>query len=146
MLPILGILIVFGAVVAGYVMEHGKILVLAQPAELLIIFGAAAGTVVTANPLPTLIRLGKAMAAVLASSPYTKTFSTENIKMLYDLFSMARKAGTAKLEEDIDNPAKSEILKKYPRFLKSHHARDFLCDTLRMAVSGGVDPMDIDTM
>jgi chemotaxis protein MotA len=146
MLPIIGILIVFGAIVAGYVMEHGKLLVLAQPAELIIIFGAAAGTVITANPLPTLIRLGKAMAAVLASSPYTKAFYTENIKMLYDLFSMARKAGTAKLEEDIDNPAKSDILKKYPKFLKSHQACDFLCDTLRMAVSGVVDPMDIDAM
>src|ERR1700689_246700 len=82
MLSIIGILIVFGAVVAGYLMEHGKLLVLAQPAELIIIFGAAAGTVVTANPLPTLIRLGKAMAGVLSSSPYTKAFYTEKLKML----------------------------------------------------------------
>jgi len=146
MFPIIGILIVFGAVVAGYLMEHGKLLVLAQPAELIIIFGAAVGTVVTANPLPTLIRLGKAMAGVLSASPYTKAFYSENIKMLYELFSMARKAGTAKLEEDIDNPAKSDVLKKYPKFLASHHALDFLGDTLRMAVSGVVDPMDIDTM
>ena len=65
--------------------------------------------------------------------------------MLSDLFSMARKCGSAKLEEDIDNPAKSDVFKKYPKFLKSHHALDFFCDTLRMAVSGGVDPMDIDT-
>ena len=146
MLSILGILIVFGAVVGGYMMEHGKLLVLAQPAELIIIFGAAAGTVIAANPVSTLIRLGKAMARVLAGSPYSKAFYTENIKMLYDLFTLARKAGTAKLEEDIDNPTKSDVLKKYPKFLKSHHALDFLCDTLRMAVSGAVEPMDIDNM
>ena len=120
--PIIGILIVFGAVVGGYLMEHGKLLVLAQPAELIIIFGAAMGTVVTANPLPTLIRLGKAWRLCLSGSPYTKAFYTENSEMMYDLFSMARKAGTAKLEEDIDNPAKSAVLKKYPKFLKSHHA------------------------
>ena len=30
-----------------------------QPAELVIIFGAAVGTVVIANPLPTLIKIGK---------------------------------------------------------------------------------------
>src|ERR1700678_1562011 len=146
MLSIIGILIVFGAVVGGYMMEHGKLLVLAQPAELLIIFGAAAGTVVTANPLSTLIRMGKATLGVLSGSPYYKTYYTASIKMVYDLFSMARKAGTAKLEEDIDNPAKSDVFKKYPKFLKSHHALDFFCDTLRMAVSGGVEPMDIDTM
>jgi chemotaxis protein MotA len=146
MFSIIGILIVFGAVVGGYLMEHGKLLVLAQPAELLIIFGAAVGTVVTANPMPTLIRLGKAMAGVLSGSPYTKAFYTEHLRMLYELFSMARKFGTAKLEEDIDNPTKSAVLVKYPKFLKSHHALEFLCDTLRMAVSGVVDPLDIDTM
>jgi chemotaxis protein MotA len=146
MLSIIGILIVFGAVVGGYMMEHGKLLVLAQPAELIIIFGAALGTVITANPLSTIIRMVKAMLGVLAGSPYSKPFYTENIKMLFDLFSMARKAGTAKLEEDIDNPSKSDVFKKYPKFLKSHHALDFLCDTLRMALSGAVEPMDIDNM
>jgi chemotaxis protein MotA len=146
MLSIIGILIVFGAVVGGYMMEHGKLLVLAQPAELLIIIGAAVGTVITANPLSTIIRMGKAMLGVLAGSPYSKRFYTENIKMLFDLFSMARKAGTAKFEEDIDNPSKSDVFKKYPKFLKSHHALDFLCDTLRTALSGAVEPMDIDNM
>jgi len=146
MLSIIGIVIVFGSIVGGYLMEHGKLLVLLQPAELIIIFGAAVGTVVTANPLPTLIRMGKAMLALLTPSPYSKAFYTENLKMLYELFAMARKAGNAKLEEDVDNPAKSDVLKKYPKFLKSHHALDFLCDTLRTAVSGGVDAMDIDTM
>jgi chemotaxis protein MotA len=64
--------------------------------------------------------------------------------MLYELFSYARKMGTAKLEEDVDQPAKSPVFSKYPKFLKAHHAVHFLCDTLRTAVSGGVDPMDID--
>jgi chemotaxis protein MotA len=146
MLSIIGILIVLGSIVGGYLMEHGKLLVLLQPAELIIIFGAAVGTVVTANPLPTLIRMGKAMLGVFESSPYTKAFYAENLKMLYELFAMARKAGNAKLEEDIDNPTKSDVLKKYPKFLASHHALAFLCDTLRTSLSGGVDPMDIDTI
>ena len=46
----------------------------------------------------------------------------------------------------MDNPGKSPVFSKYPKFLNSHHALHFLCDTLRMAVSGGVDPMDIDQM
>jgi chemotaxis protein MotA len=146
MISIIGIVIVLGAIVGGYMMEHGKLLVLLQPAELIIIFGAAVGTVVVANPLPTLIRIGKGLAGLLAGSPYTKSFYAENLKMMYELFNHVRKAGTAKLEEDVDNPAKSPVFSKYPKFLKSHHARNFLCDTLRMAVSGGVEPMDIDQM
>ena len=51
MFAIIGIVVVFGAVVAGYLMEHGKLMVLIQPAELIIIGGAAVGTVLIANPL-----------------------------------------------------------------------------------------------
>lgn len=146
MISILGIAIVLGCIVGGYLMEHGKLLVLVQPAELIIIFGSAIGAVVAANPLPVLIRTAKALIGVLGGSPYNKQFYTDTLRMIYDLYSVARKMGTAKLEEDIDNPSKSEVFKKYPKFLKSHHAVDFLCDTLRVAVSGTVDPMDVDTM
>jgi len=146
MIAIIGILIVFGAIAGGYLMEHGKLLVLLQPAELLIIFGAAVGTVVIANPIPTLIRIGVGLMGVFKGSAFSKAFYIENLKMLFELFNYARKAGTAKLEEDVDHPEKSAIFKKYPKFLKSHHAMHFLCDTLRMAVSGGVDPMEMDQM
>ena len=96
--------------------------------------------VVIANPIPVLIRLGKGMAGILAGSPYTKAHYIENLKMFYELINHARKAGTAKLEEDVDNPAKSPVFSKYPKFMKSGHALHFLCDTLRMALSGAVDP------
>jgi flagellar motor component MotA len=36
---------------AGYLMEHGPLKVLMQPAELIIIGGAALGTVLISNPL-----------------------------------------------------------------------------------------------
>jgi chemotaxis protein MotA len=99
-----------------------------------------------ANPIPVLIRLGKGMAGILSGSPYTKTSYTEHLKMVYELINHARKAGTAKLEEDVDNPGKSPVFSKYPKFLKAHHALSFFCDTLRMALSGAVDPLDIDQM
>lgn len=51
MFSIIGIVVVFGCVVAGYLMEHGNLKVLIQPAELVTIGGAAIGTVLIANPL-----------------------------------------------------------------------------------------------
>src|ERR1035441_8397325 len=135
-----------GAIAGGYLMEHGKFLVLVQPAELLIILGSAIGTVVVANPIPTLMRIVKGMLGILAGSPFNKAFYLESLKMIYELYNVARKSGTAKLEEEVDNPGKSPVFSKYPKFMKSHHALNFLCDTLRMAVSGGVDPMEIDQM
>src|ERR1700729_2962119 len=106
MISILGIAIVLGCIVGGYLMEHGKLLVLVQPAELVIILGSAVGAVIAANPLPVLIRTGKAMVGLLGGSPYTKTYYTENLRMFYDLFTTARKMGTAKLEADVDDPEK----------------------------------------
>jgi chemotaxis protein MotA len=47
---ILGIVVVLASVIGGFLMEKGHILVLMQPAELLIIAGAAMGTPLEANP------------------------------------------------------------------------------------------------
>jgi len=146
MLSIVGIVIVLGAIAGGYLMEHGKLLVLMQPAELIIIFGAAVGTVIVGNPLPTLKKIAEGLAGVFSGTPFTKAYYLENLKMVYELYNLARKAGTAKLEEEVDNPSKGQVFSKYPKFLKSHHALHFLCDTLRTAVSGGVEPFEIDTM
>ena len=41
----------------------------------------------------------------------------------------------------MENPEKSPVFSKYPKFLKNHHALHFVCDTLRMAVTGGVTPL-----
>jgi hypothetical protein len=72
MFAIIGIVVVFGAVVAGYLMEHGNLLVLMQPAELIIILGAAIGTVLVANPLHILMKIGKGVLGVFSGSPFNK--------------------------------------------------------------------------
>ena len=41
MFPIVGVLVVLGAIAGGYLMEKGNLLVLMQPSELIIIGGAA---------------------------------------------------------------------------------------------------------
>ena len=146
MFAIIGVVLVIGAVVGGYLMEHGQLGVLVQPAELLIIGGAAIGTLLIANPLPILIKIVHGLLAVLKGSPYTKANYLETLKMLNDLFMVARKNGMAKLEEDVEAPEKSQVFSKYPNFLRNHHAVHFVCDTLRMAISGGVQPFDLDQM
>src|SRR6266849_11218471 len=146
MFAIIGILIVFGAVAAGYLMEHGNLKVLMQPAELVIIGGAAIGTVLVANPLHILKKIAAGFGGVFGGSKFTKQRYLETLKMMYDLLNKARKDGLVALEADVEDPTKSPVLSKYPAFLKDHHVRDFVCDTVRMAVSGGVEPFDLDQM
>src|SRR5438270_10557570 len=146
MFAIIGIVVVFGAIVAGYLMEHGKLLVLMQPAELVIIFGAAVGTVLVGNPLAVVIKMMKGIGRVFSSDRFTKAFYLENLKMLNEVFTYARKSGLTKLESDVEEPAKSPVFSKYKNFLKDHHAVFFICDTLRMSISGGVGHFDLDQM
>ena len=146
MFAIIGIVVVFGAVIGGYLMEHGNIRVLLQPAELVIIAGASGGTVLVANPLHILKALAGGVVRVFGSSPYTKAFYIQSLKMMYELLNKARKDGLVALEGDVEDPGKSSVFSKYPAFLKNHHIRDFVCDTLRMAVSGGIEPFDVDQL
>jgi chemotaxis protein MotA len=146
MFAIIGILVVFGSIIGGFLMEKGKLLVLVQPSELIIIGGAAIGTMLVANPLPVLMKIVKSVMGCIAGDPYTKTYYLDSLKMLSDIFQFARKSGMAKLEEDVENPDKSATFSKYPRLLKDHHMLHFICDTLRMSVSGVVAPHDLDAI
>lgn len=146
MFAIIGIVVVFGAVIAGYLMEKGPLAVLVQPAELIIILGAAIGTVLIANPIYILKKIAAGFGGVFGSSPFTKDRYLETLKMMYELFSRARKDGMMALESDSDAPDKSAIFSKYPAFLKDHHIVAFVCDSIRMASSGNIEPFDADQM
>jgi chemotaxis protein MotA len=145
MFAIIGIVIVFGSVVGGYLMEHGNLRVLIQPAELVVIGGASIGTVLIANPLHILKQIAGGLAGVFGGSKCTKQRYLDSLKMMYELLNKARREGLMALEADIEDPAKSPILSKYPAFLKDRHVLDFLCDTMRMAVSG-VEAFDLDQL
>lgn len=146
MFAVIGIVVVIAAIVGGYLMEHGHLRVLMQPAELLIIGGAAVGTLLIANPLRILTKIARSLTGIIAGSKFNQTRYVETLKMMFELLSRARKDGLVALEADIEDPAKSGIFNKYPHFLGNNHARDFVCDTLRMAITGGIDPFDVDQM
>src|SRR5258706_2390995 len=145
MFAVIGIVVVFGCVVAGYLMEHGNLRVLIQPAELVTIGGAAIGTVLIANPLHILKQIAAGIGGVFAGSKYNKQAYVDSLKTMYDLLNKARKDGLMALENDVEEPDKSPLFAKAPAVFKNHHVRDFVCDSLRMA-STGVDAFDLDQM
>jgi chemotaxis protein MotA len=146
MFAIIGILLVFVSVIGGFLMEKGHILVLLQPAELLIIAGAATGTLLTANPAHILKEIVSGLKEVIGGSKFGKQRYLNTLRMMYQFLNKVRKEGLLSVEMDVEQPDKSSIFKDYPDFLNDHHARDFVCDTLRMAITGGVEPFDMDQM
>ena len=146
MFAIVGIIVVFAAVIGGFLMEKGHIEVLLQPAELLIIAGAATGTLLVANPVHILKGILAGLKGVLGGSQFGRERYLNTLKMMFQFLNKVRKEGLLSVEMDVEKPAESAIFKNYPEFLNDHHARDFVCDTLRMAITGGVEPFDMDQM
>jgi len=128
MFAIIGIIVVFGCIVAGYLMEHGNLRVLIQPAELVIIGGAAIGTVLVANPLHIIKKIVAGIGVVFGGSKFSKETYISALKMMYELLNKARKDGLMALEGDVEEPEKSPVFSKNTTFVKKHHARDFVCD------------------
>jgi len=146
MFAIIGIVVVIGAVIGGFLMEKGHMAVLLQPAELLIISGAATGTLLVANPMHIIKGVAAGLMGVLKGSQFSKQRYLNTLKMMYQFLNKVRKEGLLSVEMDVEKPKESSVFKNYPEFLADHHAMDFLCDTLRTAITGGVEPFDMDQM
>jgi chemotaxis protein MotA len=136
---IVGLILVFGSILAGFVLDSGHLIVLFQPTEFLIIGGAAIGSFFVSNPMATVKGTFKALLGLLKANPYDEKAYGELLKVLYDVFQKARKDGLVGLEAHIEEPEKSEIFKKYDFFRNNHHALPFLCDTLKVLLTGAVE-------
>jgi chemotaxis protein MotA len=146
MFAIVGIVLVFACVIGGFLMEKGHLAVLVQPAELLILGGAAIGTLLVANPLHIIKGVVAGLMGVLKGSKFSKQRYLSTLKMMYQFLNKVRKEGLLSVEMDVEKPKESGVFKNFPEFLADHHAMDFLCDTLRTAITGGVEPFDMDQM
>jgi len=146
MFAIIGIIVVFGAVLGGFLLEKGPLAVLMQPSEFLIIGGAALGTLLAANPIHVLKKIMAGLMKVLKGSGYSRTRYIEMLRTMYALFVKARKEGMAGIEADVEDPLKSTIFSKNPDFVIDQHVRDFVCDTMRTVITGGASHHDLDQM
>jgi chemotaxis protein MotA len=146
MFAIVGIVLVFCAVVGGFLMEKGHLAVLVQPAELLIIAGASAGTLLVANPMHILKGIAAGLIGIMKGSRFDEQRYLNTLKMMYQFLNKVRKEGLLAVEMDVEKPAESAIFKNFPDFMADQDSVNFLCDTLRTAITGGVEPFDMDQM
>jgi chemotaxis protein MotA len=136
---IIGLVVVIGSVIGGYVMHHGKLPVLWQPTEFIIIVGAGIGSMIVSNPPALLKHIMAGIMGLLKPNPFTKKAYGELLQVLFQIFNKARKDGLVGLESHIEDPTKSDIFSKYPGFMHHHHAVALLADTLKVLLTGTIE-------
>lgn len=146
MLVIIGYAIVLGSVLGGFLIVGGHLGSLLQPAELLMIGGAAVGAFVVGNTSKALTATLKAFPTLLKGSKYNKALYMELLSLMFELLTKARKEGLMSLEADVEEAEKSPIFSKYPNILSDHHLTEFICDYLRLMVSGNMDAFQIENL
>lgn len=144
---IIGFILVSASVIGGYAAAGGHLDVLWQPLEFVIIFGAMIGGFIIASPKQVIGGVGKALGGTLLKGPtYTKASYLELIGVLYAVFRVAKSKGDLALESHVEKPEDSSLFANFPKFIKDHHAVEFLCDYLRMLTLGTSNAYEVEAV
>jgi len=133
---IIGILVVVGSVIGGYLGVGGHLAVLWQPFEIVIILGAALGAFVIGNTAPVLKAVPSMFVSLLKGPKYNKAAYVELLGMQYSMFKLVQQKGILGIEAHIEDPRNSSLFNAFPTFAKNHHAVEFVCDYMRMVTMG----------
>jgi len=144
MLFVLGVVIVFGSVLYGYVMSHGQLLALWQPFEVLIIVGAAVGSYVLSNPWHIIKQSIMLMPQVVLGSRVNKAMYMDVLSLIYDILNKTRREGVMAVEADVEVPKSSALFAPYPKILSDDDLTHFISDYFRIISSGNLVPHELE--
>jgi chemotaxis protein MotA len=144
MFQIVGIVVLILMVFGGFMLTGGNIepVLHALPHEMLIIGGAAAGSLIIGNSSKELKALAGGMVKVFKGPKYKKQDYLDCIFLVSKLMKMLKTEGPVALEPHIEAPESSAIFGEYPRLLKDGTLIHLISDTLRLVVvsSGTLEP------
>ncbi len=142
---IIGLIVVVVAVLGGFALEGGHMAVLIQPAELVIIGGAALGSVIVSAPGSSMKAIRSAFARGFKDSSPTKQHYIDLFSLLFELFQLMRREGTLAVENHVTSGGDTPLFQKYPSIKAKHHAFDMLLDGLKQMVDG-LPPHELDRL
>ncbi len=133
-----GWIIAFGCVIGGYIWVGGHIEQLWVPAEYLIIFGAAMGTLLASNKWRNLKSMFRAFIRIFLPSHGGRAANLGLLCLMFELLQRIKRDGALSIESDISDPRQSELFAKYPTVLKSPRLIEFITDYFTMMMDGTV--------
>jgi chemotaxis protein MotA len=145
MLVIVGIVIVIGGVTGGYLIAGGDLLVLNQPSEFITIGGAAIGSLLISTSPAVLMNTVNQLKGLFSPATGKQEYN-DLLAMLYTIFKQVQQSGVMSLEPHFENPSQSALLTKYPKFMARHDALDFLADSVKVIIVGGIAAHDLEAL
>lgn len=144
MQKLFGAIIILGGVFGGYVMAGGKLGAIWQPAEFLIIIGAAVGSLIVGNPPQVLKEMRVQFVRVLRRPRNEREYYLELMALLQLLLETVRSGGYKSLDRHIENPAESPIFNKFPLVSADYRLVSFITDNLRLMAMGQMSPHELE--
>jgi chemotaxis protein MotA len=146
MTVLVGLIVTMASLLGGYVAMGGKVAVLVQPWEFVIIGGSALGTFIVANPMATIKDSGKAIMEAITSKAPGQADYLEVLGLLNQLMKLIRTKTRTEVESHIDNPEESAIFSHYPKILANKDLKYFICDYIRIIILGNAKPHEIEAL
>lgn len=146
MLVIVGLVVVIVSIVLGFLIAGGNLLHLLQWSEFLVIGGSAIGSLLISSNISLLKKIVSEITNLLKPDTYSKEDYLALLKAFNDLFQVAQRDGLLSIEKHIESPDQSEILSRNKKFIENINIKNYFCDTLKVMLSGGVPPHEIESL
>lgn len=143
---IIGLVFTFLCIGGSFVAMGGKLSVLMQPYEYVIILGSGMGAFIVANPTKVIKDSGRAVGEVLRNAIPTNREYIDLLGLLYALLREVKGKPRNEVEKHIENPSESPIFEKYPTVLNNQELTTFICDYCRLIVMGNASTHEIEAL
>lgn len=146
MFVIIGIAVVLIAIVVGFTIAGGQLLLLLQWAEFMIIVGTGIGSMLIMSTPSMLKKIIGAIPNLFKNHSITKQDYLELLKSFNDLFLISQRDGLLSIEAHIESPEKSKVLSVNKKFIENKFAVNFFCDTMKIMLSGAIPGHELESL
>ncbi len=143
---VIGLILGLGSLAGGYMAQGGKLYVLWQPWEFVIIGGIAFGVFMMGNPFSTIMDALKGLIEAMANKVPKRKDYLGLLSLLFALMRDLRGPARSSVEEAIDNPQESELFKHFPSILNDRVLTQFICDYVRLIIIGNARSHEIEAL
>ena len=139
-----GAITVLLCVFGGYVWAGGNLGAIWQPAEYMIIIGAAAWSLIIGNPPQVLKEMRRQIGLTISGPKEEREYCMELMALMQVLLETVRSGGFKSLDKHIENPEQSPIFSRYPLVAKDYRLVSFITDNLRLMAMGQMSPHELE--